>query len=66
MLNDLIKNALKTKKIIIFLCCNFDGVFFTLNKIVKQGISQQIHFDAWCCIILIHILLWKILLHDFI
>ena len=41
-------------------------VFFILNKIVEQGISQQIHFDVWCCVKLIHILLWKILLHDFI
>ena len=46
MLNDFIKNALKTKlkctknwKIIIFLYYNFDGVNITLNKIVGHDIS---------------------------
>ena len=65
MLNDFIKNALKTKKE-LFSCTAISMVFFTLNKIVEQGISQGIHSDAWCCIKLIHILLWKILLHDLI
>ena len=27
----------------------FRWCFFILNKIMEQGISQQIHFDAWYC-----------------
>ena len=39
MLNDFIKNALKTKKIIVFLYCNFDSFYFTLNKIMEQDFA---------------------------
>ena len=66
MLNDFIKNALKTKKS-FFSCIAISMMFPTLNKIVEQGISQQIHFDAT----LLNLLdsysnMRNILLHDFI